>query len=253
MWLRVLGIALTIAVGIGVAALAVRFVTTSPPDAPATVLRAVGPVDEAAPLARAFGNVESFALLSGLSVATPTARISLAADGVGGAWTSRRDGALRSTSFGHEAVVFRRGETEELLAVDRRVGARTWRWQLDSGGLTPRLGADGAVTFRGDHRLAPLAIAPVVILDAEGQGRHAGRAALVADAEAGSLVARAPARRREAAAPVRDRPDDHAPRLRSPANNGAAGATSITLNDAVAGSCRATCWSPSSRFAAART
>ncbi len=133
------------------------------------VLSAVGPVDAGAPLARVSGGVESKALESGLSVASRTARISLAADGVAGAWMPRRDGALRPTSFGHEAVVFRRGETEELLAVQQRLGTHTWRWELQSGALTPRLGADGAISFRGGHRLAPLAIAPPVVLDGAGR------------------------------------------------------------------------------------
>src|SRR5207244_1574377 len=57
---------------------------------------------------------------------------------------------------------------EQHLTVDRRQGPKTWRWRVDSRGMTPRVGEEGAVAFVRAHTLAPVHIAPVQILNASG-------------------------------------------------------------------------------------
>ncbi len=196
--------------------------------APPVVARAVGPVDAGAPLARQSGNVDSRIGDAGLSVATTESRISVAAEGVAGSWTAHRDGAIRSTPFGLEAMVFRQGETEELLAVDRRVGLRTWRWQLSSGGLTPRLGSDGAVSFGAGHKLSSFGILPVAILDADGHDVTPAGARWSLKQQSGSWWLQL--RLDDAKLPVPyviDPTITH--RASVVSNNGAAGGSSITL------------------------
>jgi hypothetical protein len=87
---------------------------------------------------------------------------------VGGAWTRHRSGAIRETAFGSQAIVFANGMTEEFLTVERRLGPKTWRWRLEAGPWTPRLGADGGISFGTDHTLASFAIEPAKIFDDEG-------------------------------------------------------------------------------------
>ena len=96
--------------------------------------------------------------------------VSLRPSGTRGDWTRYEGGAVRATPFGSETVLFR-GERglEQFLTVERRQGERTWRWQLQTGNLEPRLRVDGAVEFRRGQDTAALRIAPVAILDANGQ------------------------------------------------------------------------------------
>ena len=106
---------------------------------------------------------------SGFEVAGPKTLVSLSGLDTGSAnWARFTRGASRRTCFGRETIVVGPQKTEQFLTVDQRHGRRTWRWRLGSPGLTPRLGDDGAVSFVRGHALAPVHIAPVQILDAEG-------------------------------------------------------------------------------------
>ncbi|MEK6275346.1 MAG: Ig-like domain-containing protein [Actinomycetota bacterium] len=84
-------------------------------------------------------------------------------------WARYSHGTARSTSFGRETVVVTPEKTEQFLTVERHQGTKTWRWRLTSPGLTPRLGADGAIAFLGGHKLAAMHVEPVAILDERGQ------------------------------------------------------------------------------------
>ncbi|MHB1243941.1 MAG: hypothetical protein ACYC1P_11185, partial [Gaiellaceae bacterium] len=80
------------------------------------------------------------------------------------------NGASRRTPYGWEAVTVTPERTEQFLTVVERQGRKTWRWQLATLDLTPRVGDDGAVAFIGDGRLLSdvAYIEPVRILDALG-------------------------------------------------------------------------------------
>ena len=105
----------------------------------------------------------------GFEVAGPKTLVSLSALDTGRAgWARFARGASRRTSFGRETIVVAPDKTEQFLTVDRAQGKRTWRWRLASPGIAPRVGADGAISFVRGHRLAPVHIAPVQILDAKG-------------------------------------------------------------------------------------
>ncbi|HTZ05528.1 MAG TPA: hypothetical protein VMB53_07205, partial [Gaiellaceae bacterium] len=85
-----------------------------------------------------------------------------------GPWRSHRNGVIRSTSFGSEAITTVPGKTEEFLVVDHRQGKRTWRWSLD-GTLTPKLGPGGSI-FLVDTRGALVgSILPVEVLTQSGK------------------------------------------------------------------------------------
>ena len=105
----------------------------------------------------------------GFEVAGPKTLVSLSAlDTSRAGWARFARGASRRTSFGRETIVVAPDKTEQFLTVDRAQGKRTWRWRLASPGIAPRVGADGAISFVRGHRLAPVHIAPVQILDAKG-------------------------------------------------------------------------------------
>ncbi len=80
------------------------------------------------------------------------------------------NGASRRTPYGWEAVTVGRAKTEQFLTVVERQGSKTWRWELETLDLTPRVGDDGAVGFiRGGRLLSDVAfIEPVRILDGAG-------------------------------------------------------------------------------------
>ena len=165
---------------------------------------------------------------SGFEVAGPKTLVSLSGLDTGSAnWARFTRGASRRTYFGRETIVVGPQKTEQFLTVDQRQGKRTWRWRLGSPGLTPRVGDDGAVSFVRGHALAPVHIAPVQILDAEG-GSSRLRSSLVGSALRESLVARAPPRRFRLPLPYVIDPAVIY-RLAQASNNGAAGAASITL------------------------
>ncbi len=75
-------------------------------------------------------------------------------------------GVGRRTEFGWEAVTVSPERTEQFLTVVRRQGPKTWRWELSTLDLVPRVGDDGAVAFIRDGRLlSELWLAPPRILD----------------------------------------------------------------------------------------
>src|SRR4051812_24542499 len=82
-----------------------------------------------------------------------------------GRWHPYAHGAVRRTTFGRETIVVGHASIEELSTVDRRLGARTWRWNLGNLTLNPSLTADGRVRFGG----STLHLEPVEILDAHGR------------------------------------------------------------------------------------
>jgi hypothetical protein len=81
------------------------------------------------------------------------------------------NGVSRRTGYGWEAVTVTPTKTEQFLTVVDRQGPKTWRWQLKSLNLTPRVGDDGAVGFiRNGRLMSDVAyIEPVRILDAHGR------------------------------------------------------------------------------------
>ena len=128
-----------------------------------------------------------------------------------GAWKRYRGGVVRSTSFGRQTVVFAPQVIEELLTVRTRTGPKLWRWRLDSGSLTPRLGADGGVSFGYEPRPEPAGDHAGEDLQCCRARCDAGRHSLVAAPRRERLVARAGARRSAPAAALRDRPRCHPP------------------------------------------
>ena len=57
------------------------------------------------------------------------------------------DGVTRRTSYGWESVTVTPSRTEQFLTVARHQGRETWRWELTTLDLSPRVGADGRITF----------------------------------------------------------------------------------------------------------
>jgi hypothetical protein len=133
-------------------------------------LDALGAPKPDAPLARRTApGVDVRIERSGFEVAGPTTLVSLSGLDTGRAgWARFARGASRRTPFGRETIVIAPQKTEQYLTIDRHQGKRTWRWRLVSPGIAPRVGDDGAVSFVRGHGLAPVHIAPVQILDAEG-------------------------------------------------------------------------------------
>ena len=115
-----------------------------------------------------------------------TSVVSLASTAVAaaGSWRGYRNGVIRSTSFGSEAITTLPGKAEEFLVVDQRQGKRTWRWSLD-GTLTPKPGPGGSITLVDKHGALVSSILPVQLLTQSGKdvtpaglhwslARHAG-------------------------------------------------------------------------------
>ncbi len=164
----------------------------------------------------------------GFQVSNGQVRVSLGsagADAATGRWARYSHGVARNTSFGRETVVVTPEKTEQFLTVDRRQGPRTWRWNLASPGLTPRLGDDGAVAFLGDSKLAGMYIEPVAILDE--RGKDITPKGLSWSLRGSVLELRLD----DSKLPLPYVIDPAVSyRLAQPSNNGAAGAASITMN-----------------------
>ena len=98
-----------------------------------------------------------------------TSVVSLASTAVAaaGSWRGYRNGVIRSTSFGSEAITALPGKAEEFLVVDHRQGKRTWRWSLD-GTLTPKPGPGGSILLVDKHGSMVSSILPVEILTQSG-------------------------------------------------------------------------------------
>ncbi|TML59657.1 MAG: hypothetical protein E6G18_07805, partial [Actinobacteria bacterium] len=84
--------------------------------------------------------------------------------------TSFKHGISTKTDFGRAVVAVSPKKTEQYLVVDKHHGTKTWSWQLDTAGLTPRVGGDGSVGFIAGHRLTNrFVIAAPKILDLRGR------------------------------------------------------------------------------------
>ena len=176
------------------------------------VSAALGSADAKASLTRVERGVRSAVDVNGISVSVGSSRVSLAsADQRSGTWNVIVAGSYRSTSFGRQTVLFAPQVIEEFLTVRTRTGPKLWRWRLDSGSLTPRLGADGGVSFGTNHVLSRLAITPAKIFDAAGRDVTPARTRWSLRQRRERLVARASARRSAPAAALRDRPCRHVP------------------------------------------
>ena len=74
--------------------------------------------------------------------------VGLSSENADGSKLERFDrGVARRTEYGWEAVTVSPERTEQYLTVARRQGPKTWRWQLSTLDLVPRVGADGAVAL----------------------------------------------------------------------------------------------------------
>ena len=137
---------------------------------PGFLHEALGPPQADAPLLHHPADGVRVAIKSDrFSVVRGADSVSLAAEGTGNAeWKHFEDGVSRTAPFGAETVVVDGEKAEQFLTVAERQGTRTWRWKLQAGGLTPRLGDDGTVGFLRGHRLAGTPIAPVAIFDEQG-------------------------------------------------------------------------------------
>ncbi len=166
----------------------------------------------------------------GFQVAGEHGRVSIASAAPSSSrWARYAHGAARPTSFGRETVVVTPEKTEQFLTVERRQGRKTWQWQLGSAGKTPRVGDDGAIAFLGgDHKLAPMHVEPVAILDERGKDiTPEGLRWSVAQGRQGWVLK---LRLDDTKLPLPYVIDPAVVyRLAQPSNNGAAGAASITM------------------------
>jgi hypothetical protein len=137
---------------------------------PGFLHEALGPPQADAPLLHHPADGVRVAIKSDrFSVVRGADSVSLAVEAAGNAeWEHFDNGVARTAPFGAETVVVDGEKAEQYLTVTERQGKRTWRWKLQARGLTPRLGADGAVGFLRGHRLVETSIAPVAIFDSQG-------------------------------------------------------------------------------------
>ena len=99
------------------------------------VSHALGPHDPSFLLDRRWDDLTRVSIAGGgVAVRHDGTALKLTATGTGSApWTRHAWGVERPTSFGRESIVVAAPRTEEYLTVQRRLGSRTWRWQLESG------------------------------------------------------------------------------------------------------------------------
>ncbi len=141
-------------------------------DASAFLTRELGPPLDTAPLVRTPApDIDVSVSPEGFRVKRGTHSLGLAL--VGGKpkqVTSFAHGISTKTDFGRTVVAVSPKKTEQYLVVDKHYGTKTWSWQLDTAGLTPRVGGDGSVGFIAGHRLTDqfLITAPT-ILDLRGR------------------------------------------------------------------------------------
>ena len=132
------------------------------------VTRALGEHTPTAPLQRPMlADALQHVTKHGVEVSTHGQSIAVALDGARGPWTRHANGVERRLPYGRESIVLTNLSAEELVTVDRRLGARTWRWRLDTS-LNPKLRVDGSVSLDTKGR-SRLAILPVAVLDAGGR------------------------------------------------------------------------------------
>src|SRR6266550_8043793 len=141
-------------------------------DASAFLTRELGPPLDSAPLVRTPAHgVDVSVSPQGFHVKRGPHSLGLAL--VGGKpqhVTSFAHGISTKTDFGRTVVAVSPKKTEQYLVVDKHYGTKTWSWQLDTAGLTPRVGGDGSVGFIAGHRLTDqFVIAAPTILDLRGR------------------------------------------------------------------------------------
>src|ERR1700690_3338926 len=104
----------------------------------------------------------------GLSVADAAGAVGLAAVTASPSGGRRHDnGAVRTTPFGSEAIVFdaKSQGAEDFVVVGSHHDRQTWQWRIDTK-LTPQVNAAGFVGFYDGKQLATQWIPAVRILDA---------------------------------------------------------------------------------------
>src|SRR5919197_4499433 len=141
-------------------------------DASAYLTRELGPPLDSASLVRTPARSIKVSLdTQGFKVERGARSLGVTLDGDhGGHASAFAHGVSGRTDFGRAVVTVTPKKTEQYLVVDRHHGAKTWRWQLDAGGLRPRVGDDGFVGFIEGHRLTDtFVIAPPKILDLDGR------------------------------------------------------------------------------------
>jgi Bacterial Ig domain/Bacterial Ig-like domain len=140
-------------------------------EASAYLTRELGPPLDHANLVRRPGRNTVVSISpNGFRVERGDRAIKLAFDGDAATEKTYAHGIVAKTDFGHSVVTGNRKKTEQYLFVDGHHGTRTWRWRLDTDGLTPRVGDDGTVGFISGHRLTgDFLLGAPKILDTDGR------------------------------------------------------------------------------------
>jgi hypothetical protein len=160
---------------LGAAIGAVAFIALQPgsrSSAPPTFVdRALGAPSPDASLERRLASGATLAIArGGLDAHVGPATINLASrGGEPGEWVRHSGGAMRTTSFGRESILFGINRAEQFLTVARHQGTRTWNWQLDASHGSAQLAPDGSVEFTRQGRLIGYRILPAEILDRRGR------------------------------------------------------------------------------------
>ena len=136
---------------------------------PAFLTEALGSSDASAPLVRhPAGGVRVELEQTGVAVTRGSRAVKLTPDLEStGTWQRFDGGVSRSTPLGQETITVDGKHAEHFLTVDRHVGAREWRWKLDTK-LRARIGDDGAIAFLDGPAVTSLHIPPPAIFDADG-------------------------------------------------------------------------------------
>ena len=132
--------------------------------------QALGEPSRTTPLTRTLPTGERFRIVDRAIVAQADfGSIALQPIGLerGVGWTRTANGVTRTTSFGRRTLLLDGTKAEEFLTVERRQGDRTWSWKLGTK-LDPHLRVDGRVELIDRKTNGTFEIAPVKILDADG-------------------------------------------------------------------------------------
>ncbi|HET6656454.1 MAG TPA: Ig-like domain-containing protein [Gaiellaceae bacterium] len=138
---------------------------------PAFLEDALGAAESEAPLVRhPQPGVELAIDDSSFRIRSRNATVTLSTQGAeAGDWHHFENGVSRPTAVGAETILVDGPTLEQFLTIRERQGLRTWHWKIDTAQI-PRVGDDGAVAFLDTklHKLTDVSIAPVAILDAQG-------------------------------------------------------------------------------------
>jgi uncharacterized repeat protein (TIGR02059 family) len=129
----------------------------------------LGPPQRSAPNVRKPARQVTVRIGHGYTVQRGGQSVTVSSTAAGRRWQQFAGGTARATSFGRETIAVTPTTTEDFLTVTRRQGERTWRWQLNSLNLEPRLMPDGSVAFAGGNVVAPMRIRPVSIQNTRGR------------------------------------------------------------------------------------